>query len=340
LIIGCHHLPPKGGVAQVLYIYEKYIYEEFRKISDSRSGLKIIKILQFIAAYLKLLFILISSHNIKIVHIHTSSYNSFFRSSYFVKITKFFKRKVILHVHGGEFEIFYNANKTKVKSVIDKCDCIIALSDSWKTFFKNTFPNKYVEVLDNPVEPAQIKNLDSDGLVHILYLGLITESKGVFDLLEAIVSRKELFINRIKLHIGGNGDVNLLKEYIEMNSLHDIVVYEGWLTGDRKIEMMNRCSVYVLPSYAEGLPVSILEAMSYGQFIISTKVGGIPELISSSIGVLINPGDISALSDSLLETLSNEFIDGTKKVEIIKAADRFHPDNIAKKLNQIYRTLQ
>ena len=98
---------------------------------------------------------------------------------------------------------------------------------------------------------------------------------------------------------------------------------------------MNRCCVYVLPSYHEGLPVSILEAMSYGEYIVSTKVGGIPEVVGKDVGVLINPGDRKALKDVFDSIVcSGESL--PERSLIRRHAQQYMPDRIALTLKEIY----
>jgi glycosyltransferase involved in cell wall biosynthesis len=142
-------------------------------------------------------------------------------------------------------------------------------------------------------------DVEADGKLHMLYLGLLTEAKGIYDLLDVVKDGLDDYNGRLILHVGGNGEVEQLQKVIEEARLEDVVKYEGWLDGERKSRLMNLCCVYVLPSYHEGLPVSILEAMSYGEYIVSTKVGGIPEVVGKDVGVLINPGYRKALKDVL-----------------------------------------
>ena len=125
LTIGCQHLPPRGGVAQVLYIYDKYIFTSFNKLTDTCNGSKVIKLWQFLVAFIGLFTKLMSNKQIKIVHIHTSSYNSFIRSSTFVNLAKTMRRRIILHIHGGDFKKFYASSPEKIVSVLNKYYCFI-----------------------------------------------------------------------------------------------------------------------------------------------------------------------------------------------------------------------
>ena len=114
---------------------------------------------------------------------------------------------------------------------------------------------------------------------------------------------KYRFSHKIELRIGGGGEVEKLKELISKYELEDFVYYEGFVSGNKKETLLNECDAYILPSYTEGLPVSILEAMSYGKPILSTPVGGIPEVVKEN-GILFQPGDLSAIREAI-ELIAN-----------------------------------
>lgn len=335
LTLGCQHLPPRGGVAQVLYIYDKYIFENFNKLTDTREGSKIVKMGQFVCACVMLFFKLLFDRRIKVVHVHTSSYNSFRRSKVFVKIAKIMKRRIVLHVHGGNFREYYDSDKSAIKPVLDECDCIIALSENWRAFFSSITDGPDVVVVPNPVEPPSLMDVETDGKIHMLYLGLLTEAKGIYDLLDVINEGKNEYKGKLLFHVGGNGEVEQLQRKIRECGLEDVVAYEGWLDGERKSRLMNKCSIYVLPSYHEGLPVSILEAMSYGEYIVSTEVGGIPEVVGKDVGLLIKPGERKSLKNAL-----DSIVYGVSQLpdrgQISRHAEQYLPDKIALKLKEIY----
>ena len=107
------------------------------------------------------------------------------------------------------------------------------------------------------------------------------------------------------LIIGGNGETDRLIKIIKDKKLDEIIRFAGWVNGEKKIEVLNKSHVFILPSYIEALPISILEAMSYNLPIISTRVGDIPDIvINNENGFLINPKDKDALKNAISEMLS------------------------------------
>ena len=279
LTIGCRCVPPRGGIGQVLWNYKNYVFEEFNYIKNSRTSNRINNILIAIRSAAKTIYRLSRDKNIKIVHLHASVGISFVRAGIFMRIAKLFKRKVVMHIHGGAIKTYYESHKSSVKRVLSKCDTIVTLSQEWVDFYKSIgFESISVEnVITTPI----IKPQEEDGLLHVLYLGLIIDYKGIYDLVDVIGEHQDEYRRKLLLHIGGNGEIDVLTKKIESYGIGDIVIFEGWVAQEKKIDLMNQCKVFILPSYHEGLPLSILEAMSYNMAIISTRVGGIPSLVIS-----------------------------------------------------------
>lgn len=129
------------------------------------------------------------------------------------------------------------------------------------------------------------------------------------------------------------------KEYIKQNKLENIAFYQGWISGKNKIELLNRADAYVLPSYNEGLPVSILESMSYHLPIISTNVGGIPEIVKDGVnGFIIEPGNkkMKKAIDNLLFNRELREKMGAASADMVK--DHL-PDSVKKQLENLYLKL-
>lgn len=334
LTIGCKYIPPRGGIAQVLWNYDKYIFKKFKFVENSRKSSPAVNLIIAFWAIIKMTAQLICDKQIKIVHIHTASEVSFKRSTFFQKIAKLFGKKVIMHIHGGGFEKYYNKNKEFVTRNLKRCDQIITLSQDWVDFYKSIgFDSSCVE---NVIPEPTVQNIDRNDVIHFLYLGLIVERKGIYDLLDVVADHKQSLESKMILHIGGNGEVERLKEIITNQELEDIVVFEGWVDSDKKLKLLNLCDVFILPSYVEGLPLSILEAMSYNMSIITTPVGGIPSLIHhKENGLLFNPGNKVELFNAIQSLINKEI----QLSPNYKDVEKYYPQNVANKLSTIYQSL-
>lgn len=245
-----------------------------------------------------------------IVHIHMSSRGSFYRKSLFILIAKKMNKKIVLHIHGSEFKEFYYNEcniyvKRYIRSIFNKCNKIIALSEEWKDILSEIVNRDKIEVLYNSIEIKHTNVIKDYSKKKILFLGRIGKRKGVYDILEVapkIVSKHP----EVEFFIAGDGEVDKIKELCKRNNIEKNMKIIGWISGNDKIQLLNEATVYLLPSYNEGMPISILEAMSYSLPIVSTNIGGIPQLITNGIeGYIFNAGDLVDLENSLDKILNN-----------------------------------
>lgn len=339
LTIGCAYNPPKGGIAQVMYTYSQEVYPVFQCVINSANGGALIKLWQAINGLIKIVCKLTLNKNLRIVHIHTASYNSFKRSSWFVRLAKAMGRKVVLHIHGGGFREYYNTNPRWILKILKKADCVLALTDGWKVFFSDQLQLPKVVVVPNIISNPQVKKVEHDGRLHLLFLGFIVEQKGIFDLVEVIKQHKAEWDGKLMLHVGGSHEVERLQNLIKNNGLENLIQYEGWVTGDKKIVLLNQMDAYILPSYIEGLPISILEALSYGKPVITTPVGGIPEVINEQNGFLFEPGDREAMYKIINNIVLNPTCLKEKAVNAKNSVDKNFPNIIARILGAVYNEL-
>ena len=340
LTIGCEYNPPKGGVAQVIYTYSQEVYTNFRCITNSGSKGIIMKMWQAIWGLAKMSLLLFFCNKIRIVHIHTASYKSFIRSVWYLKVAKFFKRKVILHIHGGGFKDYFRTDPKGVLKNLQKADCIIALSESWNRFYSEELHLSNVVTVQNIVPYPIVKDIKKkDNCIHLLFLGAINSKKGIFDLLHVISQNKTKWKGKLILHVGGNQEVERLTNYIKQNAIGDLVKYEGWVNDDKKVDLLNLMDAFILPSYVEGLPISLLESLSYGKPVITTPVGGIPEVVNDENGFLFEPGDKNALSEILNMIIANPSILKLKTESAKESVRSNFPDSVAKVLEITYNRI-
>lgn len=338
LSIGNRSDRPDGGISQVLYNYRFYVFPVFKSITNFKIGSKPYKLFIAILALLKEFLILIFDKKIKIVHVHAPSDIGFRRSSYYIYLAKIFHKKIIVHIHSGRFNDYYLRHRKYVEHVFSKCDVIVALTKEIKKFYEAMGCTNVV-LINNIIEVPIEKNVRyEDGLIHLLFLGSITEPKGIYDLVDVLCKHRLEFEGRIILHVGGNREVDKLLHIIETKRLDNLIKYEGWLSGERKIEMLNKCNVFILPSHTEGLPISDSEAFSYGKYVVATNVGGIPEIINHVNGVMFNPMDKDALYKVLSDLLQNglSFVDNNA---IKKTVYEYMPESVEKQLSNLYNSI-
>ena len=245
LTIGCEYRSPKGGIAQVIDSYSKYVFATFLFSANSAGKSKMCKFIKCISAFIEVFSRLIIQRRIKIVHIHTASRNSFRRSILFIRLAKMMRRKVVVHIHGGGFKEYYASNSEFVRKYLLMADCVIALSESWRDFFISKVGLSNVQIVHNIVPQPQKESLKVDGVLHGLFLGKICKEKGIYDLLRAIELERDNLDGRFLLHVGGGGEVDQLQHFILEHGLKDIVRYEGWADLSRKPYLLNLCRLYI-----------------------------------------------------------------------------------------------
>ncbi len=338
LTIGNRSDRPDGGIAQVLYSYRTHIFPVFKSVVNFKRGNVAYKMLVTMLGYVETFFRLLFDRKIKIVHIHTASGNGFKRNIPFVNLSAAMGKKVVLHIHSGRFNDYYEENHELVEKVFSKCAVVVALTKEIKAFYEQMGCKKVI-VINNIIEYPEIRNITfGDDAIHMLYLGVITKTKGIYDLIEVISEHKEEFEGKLILHVGGNKEVEKLQSMIAGHHLENVVKFEGWVSGDNKIELLNKCDVFVLPSYTEGVPISILEALSYGDFIIATNVGGIPEIVNSDNGILFTPADKNALYAALNKVIKERPFEKIRQL-IKDSAKNYLPDVVGAQLERLYEEL-
>lgn len=296
-----HNAP--GGMAAVLASYNEY-FDDMQFIPTWRNANLLVKLWYAFYSYVIFLWYMLFDKSIKIVHIQGAAFASFERNMFFVRVGKKFGKKVIMHMHCADFESYYNpsSHKQRIVDTINACDLYLVLSDSWKTYFESIgVKSDIIKVLNNTITPPIVKEVNrSPDTFNLLYLGVIGQRKGIYDILKALKDNLEKFETKVRLRVGGNQEEDKLMAYIKDNGLQNMVTFEGFVTGDKKIECLNWADVYILPSFNEGLPIGILEAMSYGHPIISTPVGGIPEVLKDGVnGVMVEPGNVEQIANAI-----------------------------------------
>lgn len=305
-------LSTKGGMVSVVKNYLGYKdWGEYKitYIPTHFDGNKPLMMLHFMVRYVQTVIHALCG-NYKIAHLHTAERGSYWRKSLLAKTMKLFGIKTVMHHHGAEFEEFYakcsESQKERIRNVLEMVDVNIVLSKRLVGMIKDKAPNANVEVLYNAVVTYE-ENPYNESAKNILFLGRLGERKGTFDLLECISRIDNQIDKEVKFYLCGDGAIEEVKREIEELGIGHRIAHVGWIDGEQKREFMKNTMLNVLPSYNEGLPMTILETMAYGIPNISTQIASIPEVITDDEnGFLITPGDIEALEDRMKVLIGDE----------------------------------
>lgn len=230
-----------------------------------------------------------------IVHLHTCSGFSFYRSCWDLLIAQGCGARVVLHVHGGGFERFHAQAGALggwlITRGLARADCVIALSSSWQERLRELAPRARIRVVENAVALPPQRYERSGGPCHFLLLGQMDTTKGVDDLLEACTRLREIAPFELTLAgpPGTAGDATTLTEKIHALGLQNSVRYVGVVRGNEKEALLRQTDVYLQPSHYEGMPLALLEALAAGLPVIATRVGAVPEVITNGREGLLIP---------------------------------------------------
>lgn len=306
-------------------------------IGTMLEGSKLRKLLKAISAFV---VFCLRVPKYQIVHVNMASDSSYYRKSVFIKAARLFKKKIVIHQHGGDFEDFYyrqlnDKGQRSVDRVLSMGDAFLVLAPVWKEFFSRMVDVNKITVLPNSIKTPKTGQKEY-GQLKLLFLGRICREKGIGELFRAILELRKQYPN-IHLYLGGIWEDKDLK--MEAEKLSECVTCLGWIGGEEKKSYLNRCDIFVLPSYFEGQPVALLEAMAYGCAIVASETGGIPQMISDGqTGILVVPQDAEALQRGLERVLSDaelcrELGENARR----KVKKDFSIDNNMEELLQIYR---
>jgi glycosyltransferase involved in cell wall biosynthesis len=297
----------KGGISTVVKSYKNsYIWTKWNCVwVESMADLKFIpKLLFSMTRYVEYLA---SLYSCRLVHIHVALSRSAFRKRFYFYPAKWLGKPIIVHLHAPSMseKVAYKQFH-KYGDLFVGADLVLALSESWKQVILRHLPDANVEVIMNAVQiPDSITKFE-ERTKSVLFLGNLNKMKGYSDLLKAFALVSEQF-PEWQLHLGGNGEVSEAIELSHKLGIQDKVVVHGWVEGLQKVQLLNQSRIFCLPSYAEGFPISVLEALGYGIPVITTPVGAMQtELRGEPCVVLIEPGNVDELAGSLSDFMSAE----------------------------------
>ena len=216
---------------------------------------------------------------------------------------------IVLHVHGGN----YMKNRQRpwlIQKLVDEvfswAKYIIVLSDEEKHILEQDFNVDNVHSLPNCIDLTEARDykrkFEAEHALSILYLGRIEKNKGIDYILEAA---KKLKADNVPFTLHFAGKEETQDKYIPQfkSELGESFIYHGVVFGKVKSNLLKQCDVFLLPSFYEGLPMSLLETMSFGMVPVVTPVGSIPTVVSDNVNGLYvgvrNSDDIVSTIDHL-----------------------------------------
>lgn len=248
-----------------------------------------------------------------VVYVHVGSNASLYRESIFILLAKLLRKRTITHFHAGDLELYVARQPSVGKKIISHAlglsDLIIAVSKESARQLNRFTLHPNISVLPNAIDLQPFQSMHRsakgrDDVVRLLFVGAAGKLKGEHDLIKALRLLRDRGLN-FKVDLVGFGTDKLGSE-CNKAGISQFVGHLGSASMQKRLSFYQRADIFVLPTYAEAMPVSVIEAMAAGLAIVTTPVGGIPELIADGKdGLLVKPGDIRSFSEKI-ELLIND----------------------------------
>ena len=329
----------RGGITAVLKLYEQsQMWQQYHChwVGTHRDGGMARKIWCLIKALFQYLVLL---PFFDIVHIHFSLKMSAKRKYLFFKLAKLLGKKTILHLHcGSQIDDIWDETYQKM---FEQCECGILLSESLKKKVEERIgESEKLKVVYNPC-PVVSKSANYEKQNIILFSGTLYEGKGYKDLINAFAKIAPRYLDW-RLVLAGNGEVKIAEELAKGLGIENQVKLLGWVSGEMKHRVFCEAKVLCLPSYAEGFPMAVLDALAYGLPVVATPVGGIPDVaVDGENMLLFQPGDIDALAEKLEMIIRNEKLREKLSEESLNLTKgKFSLDTVTKQIGKIYEGLK
>ncbi len=336
----------RGGISSVVRNYYSgglFRRFEIRYVPTHRDGTAAQKALAALKAYVTLSALLLTAAA-PLVHIHLSSRASFWRKAIVCAMTRMRGRPYVLHVHGSEFSKFYHEecgafSKWIVRRVLERAALLLALSGQWNDTLKRIAPGATIQTLPNAVPLHDVPTRAAgEARSRILFAGRIGARKGTYELLRAFARLAPKFPSAT-LVCAGDGEGEKLKQLAAQLGVAERLECPGWLSAEALAGELQRASIFALPSHHEGVPMAMLEAMSRSLPVLTTSVGGIPEVVENDRnGILVSPGDVDAI-EAALERLLQSSAERERLGAAARAtiAERFSLASAIERLAALYR---
>ena len=252
------------------------------------------------------------------------------------KIAQFLNVPFIVNLRGSDVHTF-SAKIDQVKAVaipvLDKARKVLAVSNQLKLIAEQVFGYDYVDRLLYTVCDVDVfkgNQAINPNLSSMLFVGAWVKAKGVFELFEAFRQLQERYSGLRLTMIGSGSEESTLRSIAESNNFLDKIDFVGTVS-DRKrlVELFNQSDIFVFPSYNEGLPNVVVEAVACERAIIATNVGGVKEITNRNLGFqVIQKENVEAIVNAFerLKDASIEEIQEDLKQNRTELISRFSPN--------------
>ncbi len=318
--------PPYGGIANWTAMMQKFMTEKCadlisfsivdtspkRRVTEGRGllervfggGISMLKNIKEVRKIIK-------ADKPDCIHITSSGSLSLIRDYVILGLAKRKKVGTIYHIRYGRIPILLNGKSIEavvLKWCLKKADRIIAIDK--KTCEAIIKAGYEAIMIPNPINLELIPEANKERNNYVSFSGWVVKNKGIEELLEAWSNLvKDGTIQEWRLRIIGpykEEYVSSLKDRFDCSNID----FMNERKHEETLDIVNEGKIFVLPSYTEGFPNSVLEAMALGEYVIGSSVGAIPEMLSDGCGVIVEPANTKQLEKALFDAIGTMDSDG------------------------------
>ncbi len=253
-----------------------------------------------------------------LIHLNPSlDLRSVFRDAFYMIIGLVFNIKILIFIHGWHaFNYKGKLYKFLVAKLFNHADVIVVLANHFKKeLVKTGIDTRKIYVSSVMIDTSEFfafKDIYSakhniGDVITVLFLSRFIKEKGIYELIHAIPRILEQSSRGVNFIFAGDGPEreSIVALCRKLNIMKN-VYFPGYVIGSEKMTLFFKSDLFILPSYTEGFPVAVLEAMASGLPIIATPVGAIPEIIEDGVnGIIIPVCSSSAIVEAVLKIANN-----------------------------------
>jgi len=278
-----------------------------------------------------------------LVHIHFSSDMSFWRKVPYMLLLHQRRIPLLLHVHPSHFWDYvhsrYGLVKRFIVALLRRSDAIIFANRAMIDCFRSLFPEQRLYHVHNPIDTRLFPFSRNGRKEQALFLGAILKGKGVYDIVRAaplVLAQRP----HCRFVFCGDHEIDKLRRTVQEHGLQDHFEIHPWVDYAAKKRLLAESGLLLLPSYSEGFPMVVLEAMASGLPVITTPVGGMADALQDGAEVLFTePANPALLAKRMIHLLEHAELQQRLAERALAYVQRHSVEQVIQRTRAIYQEI-